>query len=377
MHLSADRRQRNLNQRQVETVEEYDADDDSEQELLRARPRLAVYGVMCGALHDVTHGAADWTDALEKAFPGNINPRNDPSLPRATTDRRTSHDAMSTEGVNQYELGVFLRARRAELSPSDVDLPEGGRQRRVAGLRREEVAQLAAISIDYYTRLEQGRIQPSAPVLASLARVLRLTDDQRAYMSELVGAPTRSRRRTKQKVKPYLKRILSHIDAPAIVMTPIHDVLAWNPLAAALMVDFGEVPERERNFVYLLFTDPRLRSLYPEWEELARAVVSYLRMDAARKPDDPRLAELVGDLSVRDAQFRQWWAGTTVATKRRGSRRYTHPIVGEIVLEWDALTSDAEPDQQIVVYVPETGSRSEAAVRELAVWASKHISQAE
>ena len=103
-------------------------------------------------------------------------------------------------------------------------------------------------------------------------------------------------------------------------MTPTHDILAWNPLAAALMVDFGEIPERERNFVRLLFTDPRLRSLYPEWEELARAVVSYLRMEAARKPEDPRLAELVRDLSIRDAQFRQWWA------------------------------ADAEPDQQLVVY---------------------------
>src|SRR5438046_6809312 len=118
------------------------------------------------------------------------------------------------------QLGVFPRARRSELSPSDVGLPEGGTQRRVAGLRREEVAQLAAISIDYYTRLEQGRMQPSAPVLTSLARVLRLDDDQRAYMSELAGTPARSRRRVPEKVKPYLQRILDRVDAPAIVMTP-------------------------------------------------------------------------------------------------------------------------------------------------------------
>ena len=206
---------------------------------------------------------------------------------------------MSGRETADNELGVFLRARRSELSPSDVGLPESGAQRRVAGLRREEVAQLAAISIDYYTRLEQGRMQPSAPVLASLARVLRLTDDQRAYMNELAGTPARSRRRTPQKAKPYLRRILDHLDTPAIVMTPTHDILAWNPLAAALMLEFAEVPERDRNFVRLLFTDPRMRSLYPEWEELARSVVSYLRMEAARKPDDPRLAELVGDLSIQ------------------------------------------------------------------------------
>ena len=277
---------------------------------------------------------------------------------------------MSSSNTDQNELGAFLRARRSELSPSDVDLPEGGSQRRVAGLRREEVAQLAAISTDYYTRLEQGRINPSPPVLASLARVLRLDDDQRTYMHELAGtntAATKSRRRAPQKVKPYLQRVLDHItDAPAIVMTPTHDILAWNPLAAALMVDFSEVPERERNFMRLLFTDPRMRSLYPDWEGLARAVVSYIRMEAARKPDDPRLAELVGDLSIKDAQFRQWWAGTHVAVKRRGTRTYNHPVVGEITLDWDALTSDAEPDQQLIVYTPAPGSRSEQALRELA-----------
>src|SRR3954454_1971438 len=150
---------------------------------------------------------------------------------------------MSTTTPDQTELAEFLRARRSELSPRDVGLPEGIAHRRVAGLRREEVAQLAAISSDYYTRLEQGRISPSAPVLASLARVLRLDDDQRTYMYELAGTPAKSRRRAPQKVKPYLQRLLGRIDAPAILRTPTHDILAWNPLAAALMVDFAEIPE--------------------------------------------------------------------------------------------------------------------------------------
>src|SRR5919206_4766148 len=150
---------------------------------------------------------------------------------------------MSAREHANNDLAAFLRARRSELTPSDVGLPEGGTQRRVAGLRREEVAQLAAISIDYYTRLEQGRMQPSAQVLASLARVLRLDEDQRTYMYELAGTPAKSRRRAPQKVKPYLQRLLDRIDAPAIVMTPTHDILAWNPLAAALMVDFSDLPE--------------------------------------------------------------------------------------------------------------------------------------
>jgi transcriptional regulator with XRE-family HTH domain len=284
---------------------------------------------------------------------------------------------MSSRIADQNELGAFLRTRRSELSPSDVHLPEGGTQRRVAGLRREEVAQLAAISTDYYTRLEQGRIHPSAPVLASLARVLRLDEDQRTYLYELAGtnpASAKARRRAPQKIKPHMQRVLDHItDTPAIVMTPTHDILAWNPLAAALMVDFGEIPERERNFMRLLFTDPRMRSLYPDWEGLARSVVSYIRMEAARKPDDPRLAELVGELSIRDAQFRQWWAGTHVAVKRRGTRTYNHPVVGEITLDWDPLTSDADPDQQLIVYTAEPGSRSEQALRELAGWAAENI----
>jgi hypothetical protein len=110
------------------------------------------------------------------------------------------------------------------------------------------------------------------------------------------------------------------------------------------MIDFGEVAERERNFLRLLFTDPRMRTLYPDWEGLARAVVAYIRMEAARKPDDPRLAELVGDLSIRDPQFRLWWAGTHVAVKRRGTRTYNHPVVGELTLDWD----DSPPTPSLI-----------------------------
>jgi transcriptional regulator with XRE-family HTH domain len=284
---------------------------------------------------------------------------------------------MSSPLSDANELGAFLRARRAELSPSDLGLPEGVTHRRVAGLRREEVALVGAISTDYYTRLEQGRIRPSASVLASLARVLRLDEDQRTYLYELAGtspASAESRHRERQTINPRMQRVLDHItDTPAIVMTPTHDILGWTPLAAALMVDFAEIPEPKRNFMWLLFTDPRMRSLYPDWEELARSVVAYIRMEAARKPDDPRLAELVGNLSSRDEQFRQWWAGTRVAVKRRGTRTYNHPIVGEITLDWDPLTSDADPDQQLIIFTAESGSRSEQALQELAAWAAEKI----
>ncbi|MBV9337574.1 MAG: helix-turn-helix domain-containing protein [Solirubrobacterales bacterium] len=143
------------------------------------------------------------------------------------------------------ELGAFLKARRSELSPRDVGLPNGLTLRRVPGLRREEVAQLAAISNDYYTRLEQGRISASAPVLEALARVLQLGSDQHAYLYQLAGQSSarRPRRRPAQKARPYMERILDHLsDTPAMIATPTMDILAWNRLAAALMIDFGEVP---------------------------------------------------------------------------------------------------------------------------------------
>src|SRR5437867_725111 len=143
--------------------------------------------------------------------------------------------------ANPNELGQFLKARRGELTAREVGLPEGVTLRRVPGLRREEVAQLASISTDYYTRLEQGRIKASASVLDALARTLKLDDDQRTYMYELAGKPaTRHRRQTAQQVRPHMQRLLGHIDdAPAMVVTRIMDILAWNPLAAALMIDFG------------------------------------------------------------------------------------------------------------------------------------------
>ena len=118
-----------------------------------------------------------------------------------------------------------------------------------------------------------------------------------------------------------------------------------------------------------------MRALYPDWEGLARAVISYIRMEAARKPDDSRLAELIGDLSIRDPQFRQWWAGTAVAFKRRGTRTYNHPVVGEITLDWDTLTSDAEPEQQLIIYTAEPGSPSEQALRILASWTASEASE--
>ncbi|GAQ54709.1 helix-turn-helix domain-containing protein [Streptomyces acidiscabies] len=276
-----------------------------------------------------------------------------------------------TTSARRDELGAFLKARRAELSPGAVGLPETGGRRRVHGLRREEVAVLAAISTDYYTRLEQGRMQASAPVLDTLGRVLNLDDDQRAYLLELAGRPAACPpRRTAQKAQPRLRRLLADLGTtPGIVLGRRMDILAWNPLAAALIIDFSKVPEKHRNYIRLLFTEPAMRELYADWENVAHACVAQLRREAARDAGSPRLAGLVGELSVRDADFRSWWAAHHVAARGVGTKVLRHPVVGELTLDWDTLAPTVDADQHLVVWTAEPGSPSHDALRILASWA--------
>ncbi|MFD5806790.1 MULTISPECIES: helix-turn-helix domain-containing protein [unclassified Streptomyces] len=270
------------------------------------------------------------------------------------------------------ELGAFLKARRADLSPQTVGLPESGGRRRVPGLRREEVAALAAISTDYYTRLEQGRMQASAPVLNTLARVLHLDDDQRTYMFRLAGRSAgKPARRSVQKAQPRLQRLLDDLaTTPGIILGRRMDILAWNPLAAALVTDFSHIPEKQRNYIRLVFTDPKMRELYADWKNVAHTCVAQLRMEAARDPDDPCLTALVGELSVQDADFRWWWAAHNVAVRGVGRKTLRHPVVGELTLDWDTLATTTDTDQQLVVWSAEPGSPSHDALRILASWAN-------
>lgn len=211
----------------------------------------------------------------------------------------------------------------------------GRRRRRVKGLRREEVALLASISPDYYTRLEQGRRQASEPVLDTLARVLQLDDGERAYLFELSGRDAaRPRRRTAQKVHPQLQRLLSDpATTPAVVLGRRTDILAWNPVAAALFTDFAQIPASKRNFVRLVFCEPAIRALYPDWEWVAQISLAQLRMEAARDPKDPRLAELAGELSLQDPDFRRWWGAHRVAVQGTGTKVLHHPLVGRLTLD--------------------------------------------
>ena len=263
------------------------------------------------------------------------------------------------------ELGQFLKSRRARLQPEDVGLQAYGR-RRVPGLRREELAQLAGVSVDYYVRLEQGRAgQASEAVLDAIARALRRNDAERAHVYDL-SRPVRRRRRElrPERVRPGVKRLIEALDGiPAMLTGRRMDVLAWNRLAAALLVDWGALPREQRNAARHVFLDDSARELYAEWEEGARATVAYLRLVAGRYPDDAGLAELIGELSMKSEDFRRWWADHDVHEKTHGTKRLVHPIVGELTVSYESLTLPGDSDQVLVTYTAEPGSESETALR--------------
>jgi len=266
---------------------------------------------------------------------------------------------------NRRELGAFLRSRRARVPPEEVGLAHPGR-RRVPGLRREELAQLAGISADYYVRLEQGRGgHPSDGVLDAIARALSLDDAERAHLYDL-ARPARPRRRVSrpERVRPELQLLLDALDrVPAFVLGRRMDVLAWNRLAAALLVDFGALPPGQRNTARLVFLDEGMRSKYPAWEQAARETVAHLRLLAGRHPDDPALMELIGELSMKSEDFRRWWARHDVREKTHGIKRMQHPLVGPLTLFYETLAPRGDPNQVLVTYVAEPGSASETALR--------------
>ncbi|WP_420036454.1 helix-turn-helix domain-containing protein [Streptomyces sp. cg28] len=269
-------------------------------------------------------------------------------------------------------LGAFLKARRAGLEPGECGLPETDSARRVAGLRREEVARLAAISVDYYTRLEQGRVRASAAVLDTLSRALRLDEDQQSYLYEVAGRADDRPRRTRrpaQRVRPAMRRLLAQLtETPALVLGRRLDVLAWNRAAVALYTDFAAIPAAHRNYLRLMFTDPVVRDLHREWEHDARDAVAALRMEAGTDPDDPELARLVGDLTLRDADFSTWWAEHRVNSATYGTKHYRHPLVGDLTLDCDTWSGSDDSGQRLMVLTAEPGSPSHDALRILTAW---------
>ncbi|MFG2825077.1 helix-turn-helix transcriptional regulator [Kitasatospora sp. NPDC048365] len=276
------------------------------------------------------------------------------------------------------DLGAFLRSRRSRLQPADVALPDFGGHRRVAGLRREEIAQLAGVSVDYYTRMEQGRVaNPSELVLDSLARALRLSEDETRHLRRLAQPRPATRRtsrtaRTEQQhVRPMLRRLLDELrDVPAMVMGRRMDVLAWNAAASALLGDFATRRAAERNIPRITFLDPAARELYADWTACARENVAYLQLEAGRHPDDPQLAGLIGELSMKSQDFRRWWAEQPVQDKTSGVKRFHHPVVGDLDLTYETLRSTEDPEQALITYTAEPRTPSHDALHMLLAWAA-------
>ncbi|MGF1430624.1 helix-turn-helix transcriptional regulator [Kitasatospora sp. LaBMicrA B282] len=262
--------------------------------------------------------------------------------------------------MNRPELADFLSRSRARLTPTDVGLPPGAR-RRTPGLRREEVANLAGLSVDYYARLEQARgPQPSPALLAALARALRLTEDERDHLFHLAGhEPPRGARRLTH-VRPGLQLILDRLyDTPAQVISELGDVLAQNAMAAALSGDVEALPPRERNLIWRWYAVPACRSLFPaaDHEHLGRSHVAQLRALHAARPTDPEVRELVERLQECSAEFREVWARHDVAVRRADRKTFLHPEVGAIELDCEVLAGAGE-GQVLVVLTARPGTES-------------------
>jgi transcriptional regulator with XRE-family HTH domain len=265
------------------------------------------------------------------------------------------------------EIREFLTSRRGRLKAADVGLPDYG-ARRVPGLRREEVAVLAGVSVPYYTRLERGDVAGvSDSVLDALARALRLDEAERAHLFDLARAvqplaPPPRRRPAKHRVRPSVQQILDAITGvPALLSNDRQDFLTANVLARALFVDVFDGQERP-NSARFIFLDPRARDLYPDWDSVARDVVGALRSAAGRKPDDRALSDLVGELSTRSEEFRRYWARHDVRFHFSGVKRLHHPQVGDMELRYEGLEVVFDTDLTVYAYTADPGTRSAEAL---------------
>lgn len=272
---------------------------------------------------------------------------------------------MSTSG----ELGEFLRARRAAVTPRDAGLPvRAGEQRRVQGLRREEVALAAGVSHDYYTRLEQGRERgPSAQVVEALAAALCLTDDAREHLFTLAGVVAPGPAAVSDRVDPALSQLMSAWpDNPALIYNRAYDVLATNAIADEL---FGRWPH-SRNLLEIVFTDPGARTFYRDWAQVAADSVAGFRLSHGRHAADPRVREVLSTMLTTSPEFAAMWAQQRVRGKRLQRKRFVHADAGELTLTMQAFDVRSAPGQELVVYHAEPNSPSAEALSLLCSWAA-------
>ena len=277
------------------------------------------------------------------------------------------------------EIREFLTTRRAKITPDRAGLPTFGRHRRVSGLRREEVALVAGISVEYYTRLERGNARGvSDDVLEAVSRAIQLDDAERAHLLDLVRTvndqPPPRRSAAPPRVRPSIQRVVDALsDVAAFVHNGRLDIVYANPLAAAIYSDHYRDPVRPPNTARFLFLDPRAKTFYVDWEKVAQDVVATLRGEAGRNPYDRALSDLIGLLSTRSDEFRVRWASHDVRFHRSGTKRLHHPLVGDLTLTYESLELPADAGLTLVTYSAEPGSPSEAALRELGRWSATRM----
>ncbi|MEP6665874.1 MAG: helix-turn-helix transcriptional regulator [Nocardioidaceae bacterium] len=269
------------------------------------------------------------------------------------------------------EISEFLTSRRARITPEQAGLRAFGNRRRVIGLRREEVAMLAGISVEYYTQLERGNVKGvSEDVLEAVIRALQLDEIERTHLFDLTRAakqlPNRPRA-TPAQVRPAVQRVLDTItDGVAFIRNPRADFLTGNRLAYALYADAFTTLDRPVSLPRFVFLDPRARTFYRRWENLAATTVGSLRAEAARDPYDQDLTQLIGELSMRSDDFRRMWATHDVTRYRNGTQYFHHEIVGDLELSYESFDLAGDIAQTLVVYTAEPGSLSQAALDRLA-----------
>jgi transcriptional regulator with XRE-family HTH domain len=285
------------------------------------------------------------------------------------------------------EVREFLSTRRARITPDQAGLPAYGGNRRVKGLRREEVAMLAGVSVDYYVRMERGDLGgASESVLDSLALALQLDEAERDHLFDLAreAGPARNRRRSAPKVvRPVIQQVLDAVtEAPAWVRNERHDILAMNPLARALYTPVldspfaGATERRPANATRYIYLDPGARDFFMDYDVIANDAAAMLRLEAGRNPHDKDLIALVGELSTQSELFRRRWASQDVKFHRSGRKRLRHPAVGELDLNFEAMEMPSEPGLRLNIYTTEPNTPTYDGLRLLASWAATQDAEA-
>ncbi|GAB3457592.1 helix-turn-helix transcriptional regulator [Streptomonospora sediminis] len=260
---------------------------------------------------------------------------------------------MTTRTVDSaQELAAFLRSRRRRLDPHDFGLPLRRQARRTPGLRREEVAELAGVSIDYIVRLEQGRgLRPSADVAEALAQALRLAPNERAHLFNLAQQRPRNTGKPTAAAAPPLVTLVADLSPlPAMVMNHRFDILAWNSEATRLLVDFETLPPQQRNLMWLCLLDPRIREFYTDRERVVREGIGHLRAAWAAYPEDQALTDRIAEFTARDEEFARLWAEPDIKVNGRGRKEMRHPQAGVIAVQFEVLLPLQDPDQQLVIF---------------------------